>query len=133
MNTENTENTEENSEIINGSDTKPRNSVISIAIKDKQALYMSYMPFVENGGLFVPTKKEYNLGDEMFLLVKIIDEIEPIHISGKVIWISPAGALGNRPLGVGIQFTGDDARATVVLIENKLGASVSLTRPTHTM
>jgi len=87
--------TEENSQNIDSSDSKPRNSVISIAIKDKQALYMSYMPFVENGGLFVPTKKEYNLGDEMFLLVKIMDEIEPI--------------------------------------ESKLGASVSLTRPTHTM
>jgi len=123
----------ETDDSIDSSENKPRNAVISIAIKDKQALYMSYMPFVENGGLFVPTKKEYNLGDEMFLLVKIIDEIEPVHISGKVIWVSPPGALGNRPLGVGIQFTGDDARKTVNLIENKLGASVSLTRPTHTM
>jgi len=123
----------ETNDSIDSSENKPRNAVISIAIKDKQALYMSYMPFIENGGLFVPTKKEYNLGDEMFLLVKIIDEIEPVHISGKVIWVSPPGALGNRPLGVGIQFTGDDARKTVNLIENKLGASVSLTRPTHTM
>ncbi len=112
---------------------KARNSVISIAIKDKQALYMSYMPFVKNGGLFVPTKKDYDLGDEMFLLVKIMDEIDPVHISGKVIWISPPGALGNRPRGVGVQFVGDDARSTVNLIESKLGASVSLTRSTHTM
>ncbi|GHA16758.1 type IV pilus biogenesis protein PilZ [Arenicella chitinivorans] len=112
---------------------KARNAVISIAIKDKQALYMSYMPFVKNGGLFVPTKKDYNLGDEMFLLVKIMDEIDPVHISGKVIWVSPPGALGNRPRGVGVQFMGDDARATVNLIEQKLGASISLTRSTHTM
>ena len=112
---------------------KARNAVISIAIKDKQALYMSYMPFVKNGGLFVPTKKDYNLGDEMFLLVKIMDEIDPVHISGKVVWVSPTGALGNRPRGVGVQFMGDDARATVNLIEQKLGASISLTRSTHTM
>ena len=94
---------------------------------------MSYMPFVKNGGLFVPTKKDYNLGDEMFLLVKIMDEIDPVHISGKVVWVSPPGALGNRPRGVGVQFMGDDARATVNLIEQKLGASISLTRSTHTM
>jgi len=120
--------------LSNGAEAaKERNAVISIAIKDKQALYMSYMPFVENGAIFVPTKKDYNLGDEMFLLVKIMDEIEPVHISGKIIWISPPGALGNRPQGVGVQFTGDTARATVSLIESKLGASVSLTRPTHTM
>lgn len=112
---------------------KPRNAVISIAIKDKQVLYMSYMPFVQNGGLFVPTQKDYNLGDEMFLLVKVMDEIDPVHISGKVIWISPPGALGNKPRGVGVQFMGDDARATVNLIESKLGASISLTRATHTM
>jgi len=113
--------------------TKPRNSVISIAIKDKQALYMSYMPFVKGGGMFVPTQKDYNLGDEMFLLVTIMDEPEPTQISGKVVWISPPGALGNRPRGVGIQFVGDDSHHIVRLIESKLGASVSLTRSTHTM
>lgn len=108
-----------------------RNAVISIAIKDKQALYMSYMPYVAGGGLFVPTKKDYNLGDEMFLLVKIMDELEPVRISGKVIWISMPG--GSRPLGVGIQFQGDTAKEAKNLIERKLGASISLTRPTHTM
>lgn len=81
----------------------------------------------------MPTKKDYDLGDEMFLLVKIMEELEPVHISGKVVWISPPGALGNRPRGVGVQFMGDDARATVNLIESKLGASISLTRSTHTM
>lgn len=110
-----------------------RNAVISIAIRDKQALYMSYMPFVENGGLFVPTKKDYNLGDEMFLLVKVMNESEPVHISGKVIWISPPGALGGRPQGVGIQFVGDDAQRNMSFFESKLGASLSLTRGTHTM
>lgn len=117
----------------NGAAPKTRNAVISIAIKDKQALYMSYMPFVKNGGLFVPTQKDYNLGDEMFLLVKVMDEIEPVHISGKIIWISPPGALGNKPRGVGVQFMGDGAKSTVNLIESKLGASISLTRTTHTM
>lgn len=110
-----------------------RNKVISIAIKDKQALYMAYMPFVKDGGLFVPTPKDYNLGDEMFLLVRIIDEIEPVSISGKVVWITPPGALGNRPQGVGVQFVGDNAQKTKNLIESKLGGSLSLGRATHTM
>ncbi len=114
-------------------ENKERSSVISIAIKDKQALYMSYMPYVKNGGLFVPTKKEYNLGDEMFLLVKIMEEPDPVQISGKVVWISPPGALGNRPRGVGVQFTGETAKNAANLIEGKLGASISLTRATHTM
>jgi len=122
-----------NDATLNADLSKPRNAVISIAIKDKQALYMSYMPFIENGGLFVPTQKDYALGDEMFLLVKIMDEVKPVHISGKIVWISPPGVLGNRPRGVGVQFGGDGARATKDLIESKLGASISLTRATHTM
>lgn len=122
-----------NDATLDSSIEKPRNAVISIAIKDKQALYMSYMPFVAGGGLFVPTKKDHNLGDEMFLLVRIMDEVDPVQISGKVVWISPVGALGNRPRGVGIQFIGDDARKIANLIESKLGASLSLTRSTHTM
>jgi len=114
-------------------DDKDRNAVISIAIKDKQALYMSYMPFIEGGGLFVPSPKPCNLGDEMFLLVHIMDEDEPVSITGNVVWITPKGALGNRPVGVGIKFAGDNAREVADLIESKLGASLSLTRSTHTM
>ena len=128
-------NSKQNSDIELDSELKDRDrsSVISIAIKDKQALYMSYMPFVKDGGLFVPTKKDYNLGDEMFLLVKVMDEEEPLQISGKVVWVSPPGALGNRPRGVGVQFIGDTAQKAANLIENKLGGSITLTRATHTM
>ena len=115
------------------SEQKERDHVISIAIKDKQALYMSYMPFIEGGGLFVPSPKEHNLGDEMFLLAHIMDEPDPIKISGKIVWITPRGALGNKPVGVGIQFVGEDAPKIADLIESKLGASLSLTRGTHTM
>ena len=110
-----------------------RNKVISIEIKDKQALYMAYMPFLKEGGLFLPTKKDYNLGDEVFLLVKILDEIEPTSISGEVAWITPSDALGNRPAGVGVSFIGENARKTANLIESKLGGSLSLGRATHTM
>jgi len=120
-------------ELDHGTNSRERSSVISIAIKDKQALYMSYMPFVKDGGLFVPTKKDYNLGDEIFLLVKVMDEVDPMQISGKVVWISPPGALGNRPRGIGVQFLGETAQKAANLIENKLGGSITLTRATHTM
>ena len=113
--------------------SKDRSSVISMTIKDKQALFMAYMPAVTNGGLFVPTKRNYEMGDELFLLVRIIDEPEPVKISGHVVWVSPAGSTGNRPQGVGIQFSGDDAPQAKALIERRLGVSLSLDRKTHTM
>ena len=34
-----------------------RPSVISLSIREKGALYAAYMPFVEHGGLFVPTQR----------------------------------------------------------------------------
>jgi len=29
--------------------------LLTLTIKDKSALYLAYMPFVQNGGLFIPT------------------------------------------------------------------------------
>ena len=46
----------------------PRNGILSLAIKDKSVLYAAYMPFIRNGGLFIPTNKHYRLGDEVFML-----------------------------------------------------------------
>lgn len=35
----------------------PRNGILSLTIKDKSVLYAAYMPFIRNGGLFIPTNK----------------------------------------------------------------------------
>lgn len=112
---------------------RDRSSVISIRIKDKQALYLSYMPYVQGGGLFVPTTKDFNLGDELFLLVKLMDEREPLKISAKIVWLNPIGTSENRPAGIGVQFLGESAKKATNLIEDKLGTALSSTRNTHTM
>ena len=51
-----------------------RNGILSLTIKDKAVLYSAYMPFLDNGGLFVPTNKAYSLGDEVFMLLTLMDE-----------------------------------------------------------
>ena len=81
-----------------------RNGILSLAIKDKAVLYAAYMPFIRNGGLFIPTKKEYELGDEVFMLLNLMDEAEKIPVAGKVVWMTPKGAQGNRAAGIGVQF-----------------------------
>ena len=48
--------------------TKP--GLLTLTIKDKSALYLAYMPFVRNGGLFIPTNSAYNLGDEVFKQIR---------------------------------------------------------------
>lgn len=110
----------------------PRNGILSLTIRDKAVLYAAYMPFVQNGGLFIPTNKSYNLGDEVFMLLNLMDEPEKIPVAGKVVWITPKGAQGNRAAGIGVQFSGEDDTAAKK-IETYLAGSIESDRPTHTM
>jgi|TARA_R110000850_G_scaffold53813_2_gene128667 type IV pilus assembly protein PilZ len=109
-----------------------RSGILTLTIKDKAVLYAAYMPFIKNGGLFIPTAKNYHLGDEVFLLLNLMDEAEKIPVAGKVIWVTPRGAQGNRAAGIGVQFNADDPAAKIN-IETYLAGSLSSDRPTHTM
>jgi type IV pilus assembly protein PilZ len=110
-----------------------RQGILSLTIKDKSALYAAYMPFVKNGGLFIPTNKSYQLGDEVFMLLSLMGEAEKIPVAGKIIWITPKGAQGARAAGVGVQFSSQDGGAAQKKIETYLAGAVSADRPTHTM
>ena len=111
----------------------PKPGILSLTIRDKSALYASYMPFVKNGGLFIPTTKSYRLGDEVFMLLTLMDEKEKLPIAGRIIWVTPNGAQGNRTAGIGVQFSELDKGQTKNKVENYLGASLKSERPTHTM
>ena len=117
---------------MNDTRQNSRNGILSLTIKDKAVLYSAYMPFLENGGLFVPTNKAYALGDEVFMLLTLMDEAERVPIAGKVVWVTPRGAQGNRTAGIGVQFSEQDAAANAK-IENHLAGSLGSDRPTHTM
>ncbi|HHI76391.1 MAG TPA: pilus assembly protein PilZ, partial [Gammaproteobacteria bacterium] len=71
---------------------RARQGILSLTIKDKSALYAAYMQYVKNGGLFIPTSKPYKLGDEVFMLLSLMDEPERLPVAGKIIWITPVGA-----------------------------------------
>jgi type IV pilus assembly protein PilZ len=109
-----------------------RSGILSLAIKDKTVLYAAYMPFLRNGGLFIPTPKQYKLGEEVFMLLSLMDEAEKIPVAGKIVWITPKGAQGGRPAGVGVQFDGQDDTAKRK-IENYLAGAIQSDRPTHTL
>lgn len=113
--------------------SSPRQGILSLTIKDKGALYAAYMPFVKNGGLFIPTNKSYRLGDEVFMLLTLMEDKERLPVAGKIIWITPAGAQGNKTAGIGVQFSDQDKGATRNRIENYLAGILQSERPTHTM
>ncbi|MCP3670848.1 MAG: pilus assembly protein PilZ [Gammaproteobacteria bacterium] len=110
-----------------------RQGILSLTIKDKNALYAAYMQYVKNGGLFIPTNKQYKLGDEVFMLLTLMDETERIPVAGKVVWITPMGSEGNRAAGVGVQFSDQDGGIARSKIETYLAGALSADRPTHTM
>ncbi len=110
-----------------------RQGILSLSIKDKNALYAAYMQFVKNGGLFIPTNKQYKLGEEVFMLLTLMEESERIPVAGKVVWITPMGSEGNRAAGIGVQFSDQDGGIARNKIETYLAGALSTERPTHTM
>jgi type IV pilus assembly protein PilZ len=117
-----------------GPATMSRPGVLALNIREKAALYAAYMPFLAGGGIFIPTNRSYQIGEEVFMLLTLMDDPQRIAVQGKVVWITPEGVQGNRTQGIGVQFTRDDtgaaARAT---IERILGEMLASSRPTHTM
>jgi len=111
-----------------------RPSVLSLNIKEKAALYASYMPYLKHGGIFVPTHKPYNLGDEVYLLLSLMDDPAKFPIAGKVAWVTPPGAHNNRTQGIGVHFSEDEGGlAARKRIEEILGAALKSSRATHTL
>lgn len=111
----------------------PRQGILSLSIKEKNALYVAYMPYVTNGGLFIPTKRQYKMGEEVFMLLNLMEEAERLPIAGKIIWKTPSGSEGYRATGIGVQFNDQDGGAAKNKIETYLAGSLESDRPTHTL
>lgn len=111
-----------------------RPSVIQLAIKEKSALYAAYIPLFTEGGMFIPTSRNYELGDSVYVLISLPDEPQRYPIAGKVAWVTPAKASFNRTQGVGIRFPKDEsANALKLKIEEILGGQLASDRQTQTI
>ncbi len=112
----------------------PRPSVMQLNIKEKAALYAAYIPFFEDGGIFVPTARDYRLGDDVYVLLTLPDDPQRYPVAGRVAWVTPARAGGNRTQGVGVQFPKDEkSRQLKAKIEEILGTALASDKPTQTI
>ncbi|HMA07621.1 MAG TPA: PilZ domain-containing protein [Ramlibacter sp.] len=112
----------------------PRPSVIQLAIKEKAALYTAYIPLFADGGVFIPTTRDYQLGDDVYVLLSLPDDPQRYPIAGKVAWVTPPRAAANRTQGVGVRFPADEkSRVLKIKIEQILGAHLGSDRPTQTI
>jgi type IV pilus assembly protein PilZ len=111
-----------------------RPSVIQLVFREKGALYAAYMPLLTDGGLFVPTTREYRLGEDIYLLLSLPEDPQRFPVAGKVAWITPANASGGRTQGVGVRFPNDEkSRNLKIRIEELLGTSIASAKPTQTL
>ncbi|MFT3776802.1 MAG: PilZ domain-containing protein [Ottowia sp.] len=112
----------------------PRPSVIQLAIREKAALYAAYIPMFAEGGIFIPSDRDYRLGDDVYVLITLPDDHQRYPVAGKVAWITPARASGNRTQGVGVRFPNDEKSTQLkVKIEQILGSALGSDRPTQTI
>jgi len=111
-----------------------RPSVVQLAIKEKAALYAAYIPLFKEGGVFIPTVRDYKLGADVYVLLTLPEDTQRYPVAGKVAWVTPARAAGNRTQGVGVRFPNDEkSRLLKLKIEEILGAHLASERPTQTI
>lgn len=110
-----------------------RPSVLSLHIKEKSALYAAYMPHLKHGGVFIPTTKSYRIGDEVFMLLTILNDPNKVPVAGQVAWVTPPDSQSNKTAGIGVHFSEDESgQEARHRIEAVLGGLLQSTRSTHT-
>lgn len=95
-------------------------SLLTLKVPDKNALYQSYMQFIKNGGLFIPTNRDYRIGDAVIILLLLLDDPERHSVSGRVVWVTPKNAQGRRIQGIGVQFGSENGGIVQKKIETLL-------------
>lgn len=92
--------------------------VFSLLIDDLSVLRSAYMPFLINGGLFIPLEDKqqnqlhllakYHLGDKIFLVLQLPQASKKLALSARIAWITPARTRIGECIGVGIHFEHSD-------------------------
>ena len=111
-----------------------RPGVFTLVIRSKAALYAAWIPLLRGGGVFLPSNRPHALGDEVLILLSLLDDPNKIPLQGHVAWINPAHSAGNRPQGIGVQLADSEvARELKKKVEGLLAGALQSSRPTHTI
>ncbi len=122
------------SEVANAESVASRPGVFTLVIRSKSALYAAWMPLLKHGGIFLPSNRSHSLGEEVLILLTLLDDPNKIPLQGSVAWINPAHSAGNRPQGIGVQLhDGEVARELRKKVEGLLAGALQSSRPTHTI
>ncbi|MBF0658841.1 MULTISPECIES: PilZ domain-containing protein [Psychrobacter] len=110
-----------------------RGGVLTCHIENIEMLYASYLSFVSNGALFVPSTQDQQLGDEVFIAVTLPNSSERLPMNGKVVWIN-SKTQGGRPAGFAVQIGTDISGQRIKNeVERLLAGKVDGLQATYTM
>jgi type IV pilus assembly protein PilZ len=111
-----------------------RPGVFTLVIRSKAALYSAWIPLLKGGGVFLPSDRTHALGEEVLILLSLLDDPNKIPLQGSVAWVNPQHTAGNRPQGIGVQLQDNEVgRELRKKVENLLGTALQSSRPTHTI
>ena len=111
-----------------------RPGVFTLVIRSKAALYAAWIPLLKGGGVFLPSNRAHTLGEEVLILLTLLEDPNKIPLQGVVAWINPAHSTGNRPQGIGVQLNDSEAgRELRKKVEGLLAGALQSSRPTHTL
>jgi type IV pilus assembly protein PilZ len=121
-------------EAVVGENTVQRPGVFTLVIRSKAALYAAWMPLLKGGGIFIPSNRAHSLGEEVLVLLSLLDDPNKIPLQGSVAWINPAHSAGNRPQGIGVQLQDNEVGKELrKKVEGLLAGALQSSRPTHTI
>lgn len=118
--------------VLSGGTVRP--AILQLRMDTVQELYQAYISVFTEGGLFIQTSREYQMGDELFGLLSLPQDNKRHPVIGHVAWITPANSPTGRPQGVGVRFTADERGVSLKKrIEAALGPLLGTKRINHTV
>lgn len=110
-----------------------RGGITTVALDTVEKLYASYLPFIQNGAVFVESMSQQELGSQVFVAVTLPGSSDRMPLNGKVVWVNHRNQ-GNRPAGYAIQLGKDEAGLRIKNeIERLLAGQLDSDRPTFTL
>lgn len=98
---------------------------LTLKLKDRRALQSAYLPFIQDGGLFVSSLRDFHLGEQVLILLQLPEQSESLPVAGRVVWMVPPAAAPGRKPGIGVQLSRLDGGALRQRIEKLLSGAAA--------
>lgn len=110
-----------------------RGGITTINYDTIEKLYACYLPFIQNGAIFIPSNQQQPLGTQVFVAITLPNSSERLPLNGKIVWVNHR-TQGHRPAGFAIQFGKDEAGLRIKNeVERLLAGQIDSERPTFTL